>query len=193
MVLTEDDNAGLPRELAGVFWDRVVGPTIKYGPLFFELSAHAMQGRPPRRSSPPTWWSPGLRSSPMRWSPVAWTPVGRGHESSWATCASETPSPRLIGVRAAVGSISVVTIRSVVVPSARRLGQGSTFGSGDRRGKVADARNDPTCPLAVVEQLADELDRPEAQVISLGRETNRTFLVRSQHEMLLTDRAAPSA
>lgn len=35
-----------PREVAEAFWRKVVGPSVRYGPLFFELSAHAMQGRP---------------------------------------------------------------------------------------------------------------------------------------------------
>ncbi|NAS24288.1 TetR family transcriptional regulator [Herbidospora sp. NEAU-GS84] len=29
-----------------VYWDRLVDQALVYGPLFFELSAHAMQGRP---------------------------------------------------------------------------------------------------------------------------------------------------
>lgn len=41
-----DDDAVRGQRVAEEFWDRVVGPTMKYGPLFFELSAHAMQGRP---------------------------------------------------------------------------------------------------------------------------------------------------
>lgn len=34
------------REAALHFWSLVVGPSLRHGPLFFELSTHAMQGRP---------------------------------------------------------------------------------------------------------------------------------------------------
>ncbi|WP_324651787.1 helix-turn-helix domain-containing protein [Georgenia sp. H159] len=45
-VVADDDDAAPGRHVAEQFWERVVGPTLRYGPLFFELSAHAMQGRP---------------------------------------------------------------------------------------------------------------------------------------------------
>lgn len=45
-VLSEGSVVGLPREIAERFWSGVVGPSTRYGPLFFELSAHAMQERP---------------------------------------------------------------------------------------------------------------------------------------------------
>ncbi|MGH4015307.1 MAG: nucleotide disphospho-sugar-binding domain-containing protein [Pseudonocardiaceae bacterium] len=35
-----------PREVALRFWSLVVGPALRYGPLFFELSAHTMQAQP---------------------------------------------------------------------------------------------------------------------------------------------------
>jgi len=35
-----------PRSAAWRFWSLVVGPALRYGPLFFELSAHAMQDQP---------------------------------------------------------------------------------------------------------------------------------------------------
>lgn len=45
-VLFEGDDPDSPRALAERFWSEVVGTATKYGPLFFELSAHAMQHRP---------------------------------------------------------------------------------------------------------------------------------------------------
>lgn len=35
-----------PRAAAWRFWSLVVGPALRYGPLFFELSAHAMRDQP---------------------------------------------------------------------------------------------------------------------------------------------------
>ena len=35
-----------PLEAAADYWEQVVTETLRYGPLFFELAAHAMQGRP---------------------------------------------------------------------------------------------------------------------------------------------------
>jgi AcrR family transcriptional regulator len=35
-----------PLEAAAAYWEQVVGETLRYGPLFFELAAHAVQGRP---------------------------------------------------------------------------------------------------------------------------------------------------
>ncbi|WP_199435182.1 TetR/AcrR family transcriptional regulator [Qaidamihabitans albus] len=35
-----------PRVAVLRFWSLVVGPALRYGPLFFELSAHAMQAQP---------------------------------------------------------------------------------------------------------------------------------------------------
>ncbi|MCO7193143.1 MULTISPECIES: TetR/AcrR family transcriptional regulator [Pseudonocardia] len=35
-----------PREIITTFWATVAAAAHRYGPLFFELSAHAMQGRP---------------------------------------------------------------------------------------------------------------------------------------------------
>jgi AcrR family transcriptional regulator len=35
-----------PLDAAAKYWDQVVEETLRYGPLFFELAAHAMQGRP---------------------------------------------------------------------------------------------------------------------------------------------------
>ncbi|MCT2585555.1 TetR/AcrR family transcriptional regulator [Actinophytocola gossypii] len=43
LTATEDAD---PRTAARRFWSLVVGPALRYGPLFFELSAHAMQGQP---------------------------------------------------------------------------------------------------------------------------------------------------
>ncbi|MCC9194418.1 TetR/AcrR family transcriptional regulator [Arthrobacter sp. zg-Y916] len=38
--------AVLPRQAVQDFWDRIVEETLTYGPLLFELAAHAMQGEP---------------------------------------------------------------------------------------------------------------------------------------------------
>lgn len=35
-----------PRAVGLHFWSLVTGPAMRYGPLFFELATHAMQGRP---------------------------------------------------------------------------------------------------------------------------------------------------
>jgi AcrR family transcriptional regulator len=40
------DEALPPLEAAAKYWEQVVEETLHYGPLFFELAAHAMQGRP---------------------------------------------------------------------------------------------------------------------------------------------------
>ena len=34
-----------PLEAAAAYWEQTVEATLRYGPLFFELAAHAMQGR----------------------------------------------------------------------------------------------------------------------------------------------------
>jgi DNA-binding transcriptional MerR regulator len=58
----------------------------------------------------------------------------------------------------------------------------------------ANARNEPTCPLAVAEQLASELEGLEARIACLtrSRDTIRTFLARTQHEVLLRGAEAGS-
>ena len=58
----------------------------------------------------------------------------------------------------------------------------------------ANARNEPTCPLAVAEQLASELEGLEARIACLtrSRDTIRTFLARTQHEVLLRGAEAES-
>lgn len=43
--LTADPGAG-PLEIVTTFWSTVMAAAHRYGPLFFELSAHAMQGQP---------------------------------------------------------------------------------------------------------------------------------------------------
>ncbi len=44
MTATYDE--GLPPgEAAAAYWEQTVEATLRYGPLFFELSAHAMQGK----------------------------------------------------------------------------------------------------------------------------------------------------
>ncbi|HET6652223.1 MAG TPA: helix-turn-helix domain-containing protein [Nocardioides sp.] len=35
-----------PLEAAAKYWDETVKATLRYGPLFFELASHAMQGKP---------------------------------------------------------------------------------------------------------------------------------------------------
>lgn len=35
-----------PLEAAAKYWDETVEATLRYGPLFFELASHAMQGKP---------------------------------------------------------------------------------------------------------------------------------------------------
>jgi DNA-binding transcriptional MerR regulator len=51
----------------------------------------------------------------------------------------------------------------------------------------ADARNEPTCPVAVAEQLAVELEGLETRIACLtrSRDTIRAFLTRTRHEVLL--------
>jgi AcrR family transcriptional regulator len=46
-VLAETYDTDLPPlEAAAAYWEQVVEETLRYGPLFFELAAHAVQGRP---------------------------------------------------------------------------------------------------------------------------------------------------
>ncbi|HET6563207.1 MAG TPA: TetR family transcriptional regulator [Marmoricola sp.] len=45
MAVTYDEDRP-PLEAAAEYWEQVVSETLRYGPLFFELAAHAMQGRP---------------------------------------------------------------------------------------------------------------------------------------------------
>lgn len=45
-LMTATYGAGLsPREATAAYWDDTVEATLRYGPLFFELAAHAMQGK----------------------------------------------------------------------------------------------------------------------------------------------------
>ncbi|CAI9415926.1 TetR/AcrR family transcriptional regulator [Nocardioides sp. T2.26MG-1] len=45
-LMTATYDAGLPpREAAATYWEQTVEATLRYGPLFFELAAHAMQGK----------------------------------------------------------------------------------------------------------------------------------------------------
>jgi AcrR family transcriptional regulator len=44
LAATNDDRP--PLEAAAAYWEQVVAETLRYGPLFFELAAHAVQGRP---------------------------------------------------------------------------------------------------------------------------------------------------
>lgn len=44
------DADAAPRDVALRFWSLVVGPALRHGPLFFELSAHAMQRQPHARA-----------------------------------------------------------------------------------------------------------------------------------------------
>ena len=45
-VMTATYDADLPPlEAAAKYWEQTVEATLRYGPLFFELAAHAMQGR----------------------------------------------------------------------------------------------------------------------------------------------------
>jgi hypothetical protein len=57
----------------------------------------------------------------------------------------------------------------------------------------AAARDEPTCPAQVAEQLAAELGPLEARIACLtrSRDTIRTYLERTRHEALLS--AHPSA
>lgn len=52
----------------------------------------------------------------------------------------------------------------------------------------AAARHEPTCPLAVAEQLAEELTGLESRIACLtkSRDTIRDFLVRTEHGALLS-------
>lgn len=51
----------------------------------------------------------------------------------------------------------------------------------------ANARDEPTCPIAVAEQLAVELEGLEARIACLAksRDTIRSYLIRTRHEVLL--------
>lgn len=58
------------------------------------------------------------------------------------------------------------------------------------------ARKEPTCPIAVAEQLAQELAGLESRIVCLtrSRDTIRDYLVRTEHEVLLVAaRSAPKA
>lgn len=45
-LMTATYDAGLPPlEAAAAYWEQTVEATLRYGPLFFELAAHAMQGK----------------------------------------------------------------------------------------------------------------------------------------------------
>jgi AcrR family transcriptional regulator len=46
VLATTYDASRPPLEAAAEYWEQVVAETLRYGPLFFELAAHAMQGRP---------------------------------------------------------------------------------------------------------------------------------------------------
>lgn len=50
----------------------------------------------------------------------------------------------------------------------------------------ASARNEPTCPLEIAEQLAQELDAIEQRIacLSRSRDTVREFLLRTRREVL---------
>ena len=58
----------------------------------------------------------------------------------------------------------------------------------------AASRHEPTCPLAVAEQLAGELAGLDARISCLtkSRNTIREFLTRTQHQVLLADDAPPA-
>jgi AcrR family transcriptional regulator len=66
-----------PREIALRFWSLVVGPALRYGPLFFELSAHVMQGQP---------HAPGVRDGLVEpWlEPLAGLMARAGHDHATA-------------------------------------------------------------------------------------------------------------
>lgn len=51
----------------------------------------------------------------------------------------------------------------------------------------ADARDEPSCPMAVAEQLAAELEGLESRIACLtrSRDTIRSYLTRTEHEVLL--------
>lgn len=54
----------------------------------------------------------------------------------------------------------------------------------------AAERNEPTCPVAVAEQLAEELQGLEARIACMtrSRDTIRNYLVRTRHEALVAGR-----
>ncbi|WP_426562038.1 MerR family transcriptional regulator [Angustibacter sp. McL0619] len=58
----------------------------------------------------------------------------------------------------------------------------------------AAARNEETCPVAVAEQLAEELHGLESRIacLSKSRDTIRDYLARTQHEVLLREAAKPT-
>ena len=55
-------------------------------------------------------------------------------------------------------------------------------------------RHEPTCPLAVAEQLAEELTGLEERIACLtkSRNTIREFLTRTQHQVLLAEASGPA-
>ncbi|KHL18492.1 DNA-binding transcriptional MerR regulator [Mumia flava] len=57
----------------------------------------------------------------------------------------------------------------------------------------AQERREPTCPVQVAEQLAEELEGLESRIACLtrSRDTIRTYLARTRHEALLAS-AGPS-
>lgn len=59
----------------------------------------------------------------------------------------------------------------------------------------AAARNEPTCPRAVAEQLAAELDGIEERIACLtrSRDTVRDYLVRTEHDALLAAGSQPAS
>lgn len=59
-VVARDESTGSSRAVAEKFWSGLIGPTLSYGPLFFELSAHAMQGRTHAQSLTTTLIDPWL-------------------------------------------------------------------------------------------------------------------------------------
>jgi DNA-binding transcriptional MerR regulator len=56
----------------------------------------------------------------------------------------------------------------------------------------AAERNEETCPLAVAEQLADELRGLEERIacLSRSRDTVRAYLLRTEHELLVREQRA---
>ena len=54
--------------------------------------------------------------------------------------------------------------------------------------------DEPTCPLAVAEQLAEELTGLEERIACLtkSRNTIREFLTRTQHQVLLAEASGPA-
>jgi len=55
-------------------------------------------------------------------------------------------------------------------------------------------RHEPSCPLAVAEQLANELTGLDERIACLtkSRNTIREFLTRTQHQVLLADDSGPA-